>query len=73
MSGKQSTLGLGKTAPDPAQSQMVGDVKLPMGKPVQTGVANPQGYTLQYNEYIVYDVAQIKLKYALRVKFNYKR
>lgn len=71
--GKQSTLGLGKTGPDPAQSKMLGDVKLPMGRPVQTGVVNPQGYTLQYNEYIVYDVAQIKLKYALRVKFNYKR
>lgn len=26
---------------------------------------------LRYNEFIVYDIAQIKVKYILRLKFNY--
>jgi hypothetical protein len=30
-----------------------------------------QNFRLRYNEFIVYDVAQIKIKYLLRTKFNY--
>ena len=30
------------------------------------------GLSLQYNEFIVYDTAQIKMRYALRMKFNHK-
>ena len=71
--GKHSTKGLGLNAPDPAQVKFLGDVKVPLGTAVNTKISNPGGYTLQYNEYIVYDVAQIKMKYALRVKFNYQR
>ena len=71
--GKHSTKGMGMNGPDPAQTKTLADVKVPMGTAVNTGITNPGGYTLQYNEYIVYDVAQIKMKYALRVKFNYKR
>ncbi len=33
---------------------------------------NPHGYTLNYNEFIVYDVKQIKMKYLVKVKFNFK-
>ncbi len=43
-----------------------------MGKPVDTKVVNPHGYTLNYNEFIVYDVKQIKMKYLVKVKFNFK-
>lgn len=28
---------------------------------------------LQYNEYVVYDIAQAKMKYLVKVKFNYRR
>lgn len=28
---------------------------------------------LQYNEYIVYDTAQVKNRFLLRVKFDFKR
>jgi hypothetical protein len=28
-------------------------------------------FRLIYNEFIVYDVAQIKIKYLLRINFNY--
>ncbi len=45
---------------------------VPMGKPVDTKVVNPHGYTLNYNEFIVYDVKQIKMKYLVKVKFNFK-
>ena len=30
------------------------------------------GLSLQYNEYIVYDVSQIKMRYLAKIKFNYK-
>lgn len=35
---------------------MLGDVKVPLGKPAATKV---KGSSLLYNEYIVYDVAQV--------------
>jgi poly [ADP-ribose] polymerase len=30
-------------------------------------------YYLRYNEFIVYDIAQIKIRYLLRLKFNYSQ
>ena len=45
---------------------------VPLGKPADTGVNNPSGYTLNYNEYIVYDLSQIKMRYLLKVQFNFK-
>lgn len=71
--GKQSTKGLGRTAPNPADTKVVDGMKIPMGKSYKTGITNSSGYTLEYNEFIVYDVKQIKMKYALKVRFNYKR
>ena len=47
-------------------------VQVPWGKPTYTGVKNCMGYTLNYNKYIVYDTRQIKMKYLLKVKFNFK-
>lgn len=41
---------------------------------LQPDTTNPPGHTsvpsayLMYNEYIVYDVAQVRLRYLLRVK-----
>ena len=69
--GKHSTKGMGQTYPDPSGTKLLGDVKVPMGTSAESGIKNPHGYCLQYNEYIVYDVKQIKMKYALRVKFNH--
>ena len=39
-----------------------------MGPPVESSDSK---YYLRYNEFIVYDIAQVKIKYLLRVKFNY--
>ncbi len=44
-------------------------VKVPCGEPSKSGAV---GSSLLYNEYIVYDVGQINIKYLLKVKFNYK-
>jgi poly [ADP-ribose] polymerase len=35
---------------------------------VQPGNTNVAGSTLLYNEYICYDVAQVRLRYLFRVK-----
>ena len=47
-------------------------MKVPIGKGTATGVKNPRGYTLAYNEFIVYDIKQIKFRYALKLRFNHK-
>jgi len=69
-SGCHSTKGCGRTAPKEGDSKKIGDIKVPCGKGVPTNI--PQG-SLLYNEFIVYDIAQIRVKYLLKVKFNYKR
>lgn len=67
--GCHSTKGCGRTAPKESDAKKIGDIKVPCGKGVPTNI--PQG-SLLYNEFIVYDIAQIKIKYLLKVKFNYK-
>ncbi|XP_029448906.1 poly [ADP-ribose] polymerase 1 [Rhinatrema bivittatum] len=67
--GKHSVKGLGSTAPDPTASITLDGVEVPLGKAVTTNIKNA---SLLYNEYIVYDVAQVNLKYLLKLKFNYK-
>lgn len=44
---------------------------VPLGPGVKTGVGRSGGYTLLYNEFVVYDPAQIRMRYLLRVQFNY--
>lgn len=65
--GKHSVKGLGKTAPDPTKSKTIEDgVIVPCGTPVPTGVKKT---TLLYNEYIVYDPAQVNIRYMIKVEF----
>lgn len=68
--GKLSTKGVGGTAPDMSQAEILEDgLVVPLGKPkAQDG---PKG-SLQYNEYIVYNVEQIRMRYLIQVNFNYK-
>jgi len=68
--GKSSTKGVGKTAPHPNSYVKLGDVTVPVGKGEQLPLK--QASSLMYNEYIVYDIKQIKVKYLLKMKFNYK-
>ncbi|GFR70110.1 poly [ADP-ribose] polymerase [Elysia marginata] len=72
-SGKHSVQGLGKVGPDPTTFIKTPDgVTIPVGKSKNTGVNNPSGFTLNYNEFIVYDTCQIRMKYLLKVKFHFK-
>ncbi|XP_013411414.1 poly [ADP-ribose] polymerase 1-like [Lingula anatina] len=68
--GKHSTKGLGMTMPDPKDDYKTPeDVIIPKGK----GISAPIGQTsLLYNEFIVYDVAQVNIKYLLKMNFKYK-
>ncbi|KAJ3332829.1 Poly [ADP-ribose] polymerase 2 [Blyttiomyces sp. JEL0837] len=57
---KHSTWGMGRTIPDPSgYVTLENGVVVPCGKETQTGT---QGLALQYNEFIVYDISQIRLK-----------
>lgn len=47
------------------------DAVVPLGPLIDTELKNNDGYTLNYNEYIVYDNRQVRMKYLLQVRFNY--
>ncbi|TNN08103.1 Poly [ADP-ribose] polymerase 1 isoform 1 [Schistosoma japonicum] len=65
-----SRKGIGSLTPDPSTFYTNKDgVVYPIGKPIDSNVPNT---TLCYNEYIVYNVSQVKQKYLVRVKFHYK-
>ncbi|XP_004519483.1 poly [ADP-ribose] polymerase [Ceratitis capitata] len=66
---KHSTLGRGRMMPDPKESYIREDgVEIPLGKPItDTSLKS----SLLYNEYIVYDVAQVNIQYLFRMNFKY--
>uniref|UniRef100_UPI00358E437B poly [ADP-ribose] polymerase 1 n=1 Tax=Myxine glutinosa TaxID=7769 RepID=UPI00358E437B len=66
--GKHSVKGLGKTVPDPSSTVKMDGMDVPKGKPVDCSINNCH---LLYNEYIVYDVAQVNVKYLLKLNFNF--
>lgn len=69
--GKTSVKGIGKTHPHPDEfHKREDDVIVPYGKPTTNDKVKSE---LLYNEYIVYDVAQVHIQYLLKLKFNYKR
>uniref|UniRef100_A0A803M9J2 Poly [ADP-ribose] polymerase n=1 Tax=Chenopodium quinoa TaxID=63459 RepID=A0A803M9J2_CHEQI len=69
--GKLSTKGIGSTEPNMLESQVLDDgVVVPFGKPVEK--KDVKG-SLRYNEYIVYNVDQIRMRYVIQVKFNHNR
>ena len=68
--GKHCCKGMGRTAPDPSMEKKLSDgVVVPMGNGVEDENLDS---SLLYNEYIVYDTAQINMKYLVKLKFNYK-
>jgi poly [ADP-ribose] polymerase len=72
--GYQSTWGKGRTIPNPKQHKTLdeGKIKVPVGKPTSNPDL-PRYASLLYNEFIVYDVSQVKIKYLLKCKFNYQK
>jgi len=63
---KHSVKGIGKT--QPVNEEKLDGSVVPMGPPKKSDVDT----TLLYNEYIVYDVAQVQIKYLMKVNFKYK-
>lgn len=68
-SGKHSVWGKGRTMPNPDEDHVLecGTI-VPLGKPIEKKLNT----SLLYNEFIVYDVAQVNVKYLFQMKFNYK-
>lgn len=71
--GCSSVKGLGSTAPKAESAVTLNDgVIVPMGPIESTNVVNPKGYTLNYNEYIVYDPKQVRMRYLIKLKFLFQ-
>ena len=64
--GKNSVMGMGRV--EPAGYQELDGGRLPVGPAKLTQNSN----ALNYNEFIVYDTKQIKMKYLAKIKFNHK-
>eukprot|EP01084_Bolivina_argentea_P316272 548167_1 len=67
--GKLSTKGCGITTPNPSTYKILNNgCVVPVGKGIKDYAV---GSSLLYSEYVVYDTAQIKMKYLLKLKFDY--
>ena len=70
--GKSSTKGVGKTAP--GSTETMNGVVVPTGLPHAVDHSSKtMALSLLYNEFIVYDINQIRLKYLIRLKFDYRK
>ncbi|GIY03148.1 poly polymerase 2 [Caerostris extrusa] len=68
--GHNSVFGKGQIAPKNFCTGILSSVaKAPFGPLVDD---TSEEYYLKYNEYVVYDVNQVKMKYLLRIKFHFK-
>ena len=66
-----STFGMGKNHPNPAEAfHEDNGCVIPLGHGVASGISDT---TLLYNEFIVYNVAQVKTRYVLRLNFRYAK
>ncbi|KAH7723104.1 poly(ADP-ribose) polymerase [Aphelenchoides avenae] len=66
--GYQSVKGLGEVFPNPDQSVTMSDgVIVPCGNLVKSRQTD---LSLFYNEYMVYDVSQVRMRYLVRVKIS---
>jgi len=64
--GFHSVKGCGELGPDPAYDiEIMNGTIISSGKEDQTGVPRSE---VKHNEYIVYDVAQIKIKYLIKLR-----
>lgn len=68
--GTHSCKGVGQTFPDPAEFETIHEkVRVPLGKPTKDAKVKS---SLLYNEFIVYDTAQILPRYLIRTTFLWK-
>ena len=67
--GTHSTKALGQYAPHHKDYKKIeNDIVVPAAKIASTGIKS----ACSHNEFIIYDVAQIRVKYLLRLKFKHK-
>jgi len=67
--GTNCTKALGMAAPDPKEDDFIPEkVRVPQGKIKDTGLKT----ACSHNEFIIYDVAQVKIRYLLKLKFKHK-
>lgn len=66
--GCHSTKGVGTRVPNPKENMILDkDITVPLGK----GTANTDKKAIRgHNEFIVYTVEQVKMRYLVKVKFN---
>lgn len=67
---KHSVKGIGKTYPNPNEAYKQNGVTIPYGMPIEDSKMKSD---LLYNEYIVYDVAQVNIKYLFKMRFQFQR
>lgn len=68
--GKDSCFGRGRTMPNPKESHFRSDgVEIPLGKAITDESIKS---SLLYNEFIVYDIAQVNIQYLFQMNFKYK-
>eukprot|EP00667_Euglena_gracilis_P002735 EG_transcript_2740 len=63
--GHQSVKGLGKMAPNSSGDAHLDGARMHLGDPVPQKLSGPS--ELLYNEYVVYDVTQIRIRYVLKM------
>ncbi|XP_041975989.1 poly [ADP-ribose] polymerase isoform X2 [Aricia agestis] len=68
LTGAHSVWGVGRTQPDYSAARTLPDGTI---VPLAPPVSKPVDSSLLYNEFIVYDVAQVNVKYLVQMKFNY--
>ncbi|KAI9298746.1 PARP-domain-containing protein [Neoconidiobolus thromboides FSU 785] len=67
---KHCTKGLGRLHPDPKEDYILeNNTIVPKGKPILSNDEN----LISHNEYIVYNTSQIKMKYLIKIKFDYNK
>ncbi|CAG9537634.1 unnamed protein product [Cercopithifilaria johnstoni] len=66
--GKNSTKGLGSIGPDPATYVTLDGCEVLCGKPISLQ-RKDEDSSLMYNEYIVYDVKQVWIRYLIEIDF----
>ncbi|KAF8949348.1 Poly [ADP-ribose] polymerase 2 [Haplosporangium gracile] len=71
--GKHSTKGCGHSYPKASDDVIIEDnLRVQAGElETETEPLKGNGFRLQYNEFIVYNTSQIKMRYLIKVKFAY--
>ncbi|KAF9110161.1 Poly [ADP-ribose] polymerase 2 [Mortierella sp. AM989] len=67
--GKHSTKGCGRSYPNPKEDVIVDDKMVVQAGKLMT--KDNINFGLMYNEFIVYNTSQIKMRYLIRMKFDY--